>query len=266
VDAARFLVALGKDSVTNERVEGYIAEEKERKKTVAEQGKRHHLLGGILDTELPNPASPLVAAICEHLKNREGLGTINSDDVCANFRQYQTPRQTDLPSQEGKDSPQSLDPGTQLLCDYWKEFTGHAQRKNLPLFAGAAIKVVSGKENNVNLDLEEKGFAEKDCYLWFKLGPKRYLAGLWVMTESEKPSPKVYEFLVSRKAAIEKALGLRMNWDLWNLEQGIVYKGALAKKDLSDRANWPRLMEEMIDVMTRIHAAFAPHIQGMPKA
>jgi predicted type IV restriction endonuclease len=100
--AAQFLEAIGKASVCAGRLPRFAEEETARRKRAQEEEQRRqqleartHRLSAVLQEELADQSSPLLAAMLANLQTREGLGDLAADDLVAHFRgvppQTQTP-------------------------------------------------------------------------------------------------------------------------------------------------------------------------------
>ena len=100
--AAQFLEAIGRASVCAGRLPRFAEEETARRKRAQEEEQRRreleartHRLSAVLQEELGDQSSPLLAAMLANLRTREGLGDLTADDLVAYFSgippQPQTP-------------------------------------------------------------------------------------------------------------------------------------------------------------------------------
>ncbi|MGB2937080.1 MAG: hypothetical protein WBD05_02610 [Phycisphaerae bacterium] len=90
--AVRFLQAISKASVSSNGLARFATEEAERRKQAMEaerrrqiQAERQSRLSSVLQAELTNESSPLVAAMLAHLRRREGLTEIGAEDLITHF-------------------------------------------------------------------------------------------------------------------------------------------------------------------------------------
>lgn len=160
----------------------------------------------------------------------------------------------------------------QLLVEFWLDFLREVQteKTSLPLFAEAYM-VDAGA--HVNLNLVERNFEEKwHCWLFLKLEQVQWIGGLWLQTTPGRGDPRVFNFLLRRKGEIEKALGLRLEWDFLrgrNKESspfGIVHKRLFPRRRFPSRGEWQTHREMVVDVMTRIHRVFGEHLGELPQS
>ena len=90
--AVRFLQAISKSSVSSNGLARFTTEEAERRKQAMEAERRRQILAerqsrlsSVLQAELTNESSPLVAAMLTHLRSREGLTEIGAEDLITHF-------------------------------------------------------------------------------------------------------------------------------------------------------------------------------------
>ena len=90
--AAQFLEAIGRASVCAGRLPRFAEEETARRKRAQEEEQRRreleartHRLSAVLQQELGDQSSALLAAMLANLRTREGLGDLTADDLVAHF-------------------------------------------------------------------------------------------------------------------------------------------------------------------------------------
>jgi predicted type IV restriction endonuclease len=90
--AIRFLEAIGKESVCSDMLADFAAEEARRRVHAADEERRRQELASrqsrlstVLNAELTQESSPLVASMLAHLRGREGLSDVSVQDVVNHF-------------------------------------------------------------------------------------------------------------------------------------------------------------------------------------
>ena len=90
--AIRFMEAIGKASVCSNLLPQFAAEEADRRKQAMKAERRRQILAerqsrlsSVLQAELTNESSSLVAAMLAHLRSREGLTEISAEDLITHF-------------------------------------------------------------------------------------------------------------------------------------------------------------------------------------
>jgi len=73
-----------------------------------------------------------------------------------------------------------------------------------------------------------------------------------------------FDYLKSRQAAIEKTFGEPLAWERCDdLKKSYLYKAFSLGGIHTDKSEWPKIHDAMIDAVLRLEKAIAPHIEGL---
>ena len=246
-----FLTAIGKPSVLAGKLEGYAVAERARRRREEETMSKQERLRTALDSQLQDPSSPLIGVIRDFLATQSGFDAITTQEIAVYFGQRK--------GDNGKD----------LRKLFWEEFIKVTAERGLTLFFNAKI---DPRGHDVNLDLEERWFKERDCWLFYKLERTCFLAGLWIEKAKREGNPRVFQFLLERRQAIEGALEFQLEWYKYNRKKdpneptAIVLKSKIDMKRFAERSNWAELREDLVRAMTGIHKVFGEHLRELPQS
>jgi hypothetical protein len=97
---------------------------------------------------------------------------------------------------------------------------------------------------------------------------RRYDATVKFLLEGEREKNKAaFDFLESHRAEIEKAFGELLDWERnEDIKQSSLHRTYAIAGIHSDKSDWPKAYDVLIDAMIRLEKAISPWIAGLRKA
>lgn len=97
-------------------------------------------------------------------------------------------------------------------------------------------------------------------YLILKDGARVQLA---IEGPDQARNKAIFDSLYSKKEQIEKVFGEQLTWNRLDNKKASYITKTVADKGLRDNKEWPRIIEKLVETMTRFEKAFSPHVKEL---